>query len=210
LLSHSRFALSTAILLTLTIALVCQFVQHTDDVFPLLYFTVDSAAFAAGAAGVALLRPTMSQLSSLRAASAVGVLLSAAIYAIVIAPASETGTWVQPHDDNWVRAATLLFHLVAPILVTLDFIVQDIGRAQLRTALTSCFAWPVVYLMMLGALASCDAVRMPYAFLDPSQVSGWTMFGTLVALGLLILILSATLWRTNQWWHKRIAGRRCS
>jgi hypothetical protein len=200
--SSSRVVLSAAILLTLTIALICQFVQDTDDVFPLLYFTVDSAVFAAAVAGLALVRPTTSHLPSLRAASTVAVLLSALIYAAVIAPASETGTWVQPHDDYCVRTATFLFHLLAPVLVTLDFIVQDVGRARFRAVLWSCFGWPLVYLAVLGAVAGSGVVRVPYPFLDPSRVNGWTMIGTLVALALFMLILSKALWATNRWWHQ--------
>lgn len=194
-----RSVLPTAILVTSTVAIVSQFVQSTDAIFPLLYFTVDSAVFAGGVACLAVLRPPSDKLVLLRASSSVAVLLSAVIYAAVIAPASETGSWVQPHDDYWVRTATFLFHLLIPILVTLDFIGQDVGRTRLRSVLLSCLAWPLLYLAAVGAVTGLGVARMPYPFLDPSKFGAYVVLQSAGVMTLLIAILAGALWSINLW-----------
>jgi hypothetical protein len=198
---RASIALSAAIVLNQTIALICQFAQHTDRTFPLLYFTVDSAVFAGAVASVALASPCCSQLPSLRAGSAVAVLLSALIFATVIAPASVSGTWIQPYDDYWVRTATFLFHLVAPVLVAIDFVVHDIGRARFAKLLAQAYIWPFVYLAGLSGLRLLGAVDVPYPFLDPTQVGWWTVVGSLGVLALLVLLLTVAQLTVNRWWH---------
>jgi hypothetical protein len=197
-----RAVLPAAILLTSAAAIACQFVQNTDATFPLAYFTVDSAVFAGGVACVALLRPAREGLVLLRASSSVAVLVSAIVFAAVIAPASMTGSWVQPHDDYWVRAATFLFHLIVPILVTLDFVGHDMGPTQFRAVLLSCLAWPVLYIAGLGALIALDVAKMPYPFLDPGEFGAHVVVQSLGGMALLIGVLVVALWSANRRWSR--------
>lgn len=190
--------LSWAIVLTLTTAIVCQFVQHTDSIFPLLYFTVDSALFAVVVAGTALARPHCPRLPGLRIASAVSVLLAALVFAAVIAPASATGTWVQPYDDYWVRAATFLFHLVGPILVTADFITTDLRGMSLRAVVARCFIWPLSYLIILTGLSVLGVIDLPYPFLVPAKVGWPTVVVAIVSLAVLIPLLATVLYALNR------------
>lgn len=200
---RASIALSAAIVLNQTIAVVCQFAQHTDPTFPLLYFTVDSAVFAGAVASVALARPDCPQLPSLRAGSTVAVMLSALIFAAVIAPASGAGTWIQPYDDYWVRTATVLFHLIAPILVTIDFVVHDIGDDRFAMLLTKAYIWPLGYLAALSGLRLLGAVDVPYPFLDPTKLGWWTVVGAVGALALLIFLITGAQLNVNRWWHGR-------
>jgi hypothetical protein len=185
--------LSIAIVVNQTAAVVCQFGQHTDPRFPLLYFTVDSGVFAGAVALIALVCPGLSSLPGLRAASAVGVLLSAVIFATVIAPASGTGTWIQPYDDYWVRTATILFHAVAPVLVTIDFAIHGVPRRRIARTVAWCFVWPLAYIIVVGGLAAWGVVGMPYPFLDPSKTGWGTVMGTVVGLSALVLLFASAL-----------------
>lgn len=184
---------SIAIVVNQTAAVVCQFVQHTDPRFPLLYFTVDSGVFAGAVALIALVCPGLGMLRDLRAASAVCVSLSAVIFAAVIAPASGTGTWIQPYDDYWVRTATILFHAVAPVLVTTDFVVHDVTRQRVAGTLAWCLVWPLAYITVVGGLAASDVVSMPYPFLDPEKLGWGTVIGSVAGLTVLVLLFGATL-----------------
>ena len=83
-----------------SLALVCQFIQHTDPRFPLVYSTADSALLAALTAVIASGWRRAAWLPAVRIRSAVAVLLSAVIFIAVITP----GT--------------------APLLITLDLTVQ--------------------------------------------------------------------------------------
>lgn len=185
---------SAAIVINQAVGVSCQFLQHTDRTFPLLYFTIDSAIFAGGVASVALIRPRCLELPQLRTASAVGVLLSSLIFTAVIAPASSTGTWVQPYDDYWVRTATVLLHGVAPVLVITDLVVNCAGRATTAASvIVWSYLWPMAYLVCLVALVSTGVATIPYPFLDPAQLGWRTVLGSLAGLCALILIIAWAL-----------------
>lgn len=182
---------SAAIVINQAIGVFCQFLQHTDRTFPLLYFTIDSAIFAGVVAVVALIRPARLLLPQLRMASAVGVLLSSLIFTSVIAPASSTGTWVQPYDDYWVRTATVLLHGVAPVLVIIDLVVNYAGRAATAASIIAwSYLWPMAYLVCLIALVSTGVATIPYPFLNPAQMGWRTVLGSLAGLCALILTIA--------------------
>jgi hypothetical protein len=183
--------LPAAILANQAVAVTCQFIQRTDSTFPLLYFTVDSALLAALTAAVTLLRLCPPLLPNLRVAATVAVLLSAVTYATVIAPATPTGTWIQPHDDVWVRMATILMHGAAPVLVTLDLLLRP-ARGRTRRHLASGLGWPLSYLAVLSLLSSVGWAHIPYPFLRPSQV-GWApvLGAALVLMGAVVAITAA-------------------
>jgi len=126
-----------------SMALVCQFIQHTDPRFPLVCFTADSVLLAALTAVIASRWRRAAWLPAVRIRSAVAVLLSAVIFIAVITPATPTGTGFQPWDDAWLRSATVLMHGTAPLLVTLDLTVQLPWR-QLPTWIASGLATSVL------------------------------------------------------------------
>ncbi|MDO3166663.1 hypothetical protein P5V90_06795 [Mycobacteroides abscessus subsp. abscessus] len=169
-----------------TIGVVCQFIQRTDPTFPLLYFTIDSAIFAGYVAILTLVRSESAYLPSLRIASAGGVLLSSLIFATVIAPASQTGTWIQPHDDYWVRTATILLHGIAPILITIEFVLAREDRIPYMRALPRGYFWPLTYLIVLVLLISTGTATMPYPFLNPERLGWWAVLAVVCTLLALI------------------------
>lgn len=196
-------SLAALILVTQVVGVVCQFVQRTDPRFPLLYFTVDSAVLSAIAAALALGGWDGPWFTRLRVAATVGVVVSAIVFATVIAPATETGTWFQPHDDLPVRTATLLMHGVAPVLVTVDYLLRDI-RLSVRATVLWSYPWPLGYLAGMGLLAWLfGSDVMPYPFLRPSVSGDVTVVGAYLALiaavglvGLVIGVLSR--WSTTE------------
>ena len=161
--------LSVAVLL---VGVVCQFLQNTDPVFPLLYFTVDSALLAASTIVLALMKPESVLVARIRGAATLGVVVSGLVYATVIAPNTATGTWFQPWDDGWVRTSTVLLHGVGPVLVLVYFLLTPYPPDSLRTSLKSWLGWPATYIAGAGTLAATGIAATPYAFLDPETMGG--------------------------------------
>lgn len=178
-----------ALLINQLIAVTCQFLQHTDPRFPLWYFTVDSAILAGVVAAIDVVVPHARWIAALRHTAAVGVVVSAVIFATVIAPATPTGTWFQPHDDSLVRTATVLLHGVAPLLVVACCLLQP-KPIHGRAAVGWAFAWPVTYLVGLCLMVGLHGPAViPYPFLAPGQV-GW---GTVaLATAALVALIAAT------------------
>jgi hypothetical protein len=164
--------LAALIVVNQTVGVVCQFVQGTDPRFPLLYFSVDSAILAGGAAALTLCGRDGRWCWLIRLAAVVGVAMSAIIFVAVIVPATQTGTWFQPHDDLPVRTATLLIHGVAPVLVVAEYVLWP-NRLSVRESVLWSYSWPLAYLAGIAALvAAVGTDAMPYPFLRPA-VSGW-------------------------------------
>lgn len=156
----------------LVAGVLCQFIQKTDPVFPLWYFTVDSAILAAVVSLWSAHRPNDQAAIFLRGLATTAVVLSAIVYAAVIAPMSPTGTWFQPWDDLWVRAALVLMHGIAPFLVVAQFLTYAAPRTGLsRVAATWCL-WPALYVVCMLTAAAFTTARIPYAFLDPEEMGG--------------------------------------
>jgi len=181
--------LATAVLLLNQVcAVVCQFMQHTDPRFPLWYFTVDSAILAGLGAAADLAMPHARWVAALRHTAAVGVVISAAIFAAVIAPTSPSGTWFQSHDDLLVRTATVLFHAVAPLLVIVCYLLRPTGLRG-RAAVRYAFLWPLAYGAALYIMvAARGPAVIPYPFLAPGQM-GWGTVG--LAVGVLTVLVAA-------------------
>jgi hypothetical protein len=197
----SRLSTVVAVLIVVNqaVGVVCQFIQRTDPRFPLLYFTVDSAVLAAVAAVLALAGRDGSWVRRVRLAAVVGVVVSGIVFAAVIAPATETGTWFQPHDDLPVRTATVLLHAVAPILVTVDYLMRRSGLSIRATILWS-YPWPLGYLAGIGVLAGLVGSEvMPYPFLRPSTSGGATVAGAYVALIVVVGVVGLLLGAGGRW-----------
>lgn len=182
--------LVTAVLLVNQVcAVLCQFLQHTDPRFPLWYFTVDSAILAGLGAAADLAVPRARWVPALRHTAAVGVVVSAVIFAAVIAPASPSGTWFQGHDDLAVRVATVLFHAMAPLLVIACYLLRPTGLRG-RAAARQAFPWPLAYAVGLCIMVAIRGPGViPYPFLAPGQV-GWGIVG--LAVGVLVGLVAAT------------------
>lgn len=182
-----------AVVVTEATAIVCQFVQRTDPRFPLVYFTVCSGVLASA---VALCQATGRMSRSLGAgqvAAAVGVVASATVFAAVIAPATDTGTWFQPWDDLWVQTATVLFHGVTPVLVAASLILTA-PALTMRCWLAVSYSWPALYVMAIAAAAVTRNVPVPYPFLSPSEMGWRTTLTTLPAMAALIALVSIALY----------------
>jgi hypothetical protein len=174
-------------LAVLTAGVVAQCVQRTDPVFPLWYFTIDSAILAAGVLAWEAVRGTVPH--RLRGAAAVAVLFSALIYAAVIAP----GGWFHTGDDGWSRVATVLLHGVAPLLVVGDFLRRRYPGATLVADAVVFLWWPLAYLGAMAALIALGVATMPYDFLKPSVVGTAGLVAVIAALAGLTVLLGIAI-----------------
>lgn len=189
----TTLVLAALIVVNQTVGVACQFVQHTDPRFPLAYFTVDSAVLAGIAAALALLVGEFRGAWQLRLAAAVGVCVSGLVFATLIAPATPTGTWFQPHDDWFVRTANLLLHGVAPVLVVADYVARA-ETTSVRRSVGWAYVWPLTYLFGLLAIAAVfGGDVIPYPFLRPSVVGWSTATAAVFALIALVAVVGAIL-----------------
>ncbi len=178
--------MSVSVVVNQAVAAVCQFTQHTDPRCPFWYFSVDSAVLVGVVAALTLWGWRGRWCVRARLTSVVGVWVSAIVFAAVIAPATQTGTWFQPHDDLRARAATVLMHGVAPIIVTLDGVLRN-HAPSIRGAVLWSYPWPLSYLGAVIALALIfGSTVIPYPFLRPAQ-TGWPV--VLAAIGVLTVLV---------------------
>lgn len=184
--------------LVLLVGVVCQFIQHTDPTFPLLYFTIDSAILAGITFGLSALSTNDDWLASVRGTATVGVVVSGLIFATVIAPNTPTGTWIQPHDDYWVRTATILIHGVAPFLVMTAFLLLPGPRRPMGVELRAWTWWPVTYLIVVTAVCTLGQIPMPYVFLRPSTVGWPVVVGAVIVLTAIITAIGAGILALHQ------------
>jgi len=169
---------------TLAVGVICQFLQHTDPVFPLAYFTIDSAILMT----VVLSIPNRGQWHDVvRGAATQGVILSGVVYAAVIVPGSKSGHWFAPHDDFYIRTANLLLHAIAPLLVIFDFLAQDYPASSIAKTISQWMLIPLAYLIVMETLDVTGLVGMPYEFLRISGGAGLARF-SLAILALLAVI----------------------
>jgi hypothetical protein len=184
-------------------AVLCQFVQNTDPRFPLIYFTVLSGMLAGvlAAANTVTCHPTVHG-DALRVTSTVGVVVSAIIFAALIAPASPTGTWFQPWDDKWVRTATVLFHAVAPVLVIADLCPRR-PRLSRGHWMLAAYSWPLTYLVGLAVVATVWGVTIPYPFLSPGQMGWGIVVIAIASLAGIIGVIGALLYYGSAMWSRR-------
>lgn len=189
--------------LALGVGVIAQFIQHTDPAPPLAYFTVWSAilgtlTLAAGAIRHHELPVTV------RGAATVGCAISGIIFATVIAPATETGTWFQPWDDYWVRTATVLMHGIGPVLITADFIATPAHVTRpWRQAALWC-TWPLVYIVSALGVQAVGGQPVPYPFLNPQQTPGALVVLASAFLMLLFLLIGRLLVFLNGRAHPRV------
>ncbi|TQE17486.1 hypothetical protein SipoB123_36455 [Streptomyces ipomoeae] len=181
--------------LTLTVGVVCQFVQRTDPTPPLLYFTVDSALLAAAVLIRRLLQGPESGAwgERIHGSAVVGVVLSSLVYATVIAPSGPTGTWFGAHDDGWTNTATILLHGAAPVLVAAEFLISPCSLTSTLREATFLAVWPAAYLAAVGALCWSGAATMPYLFLRPSQFGAIGVTAAIATLYAITITLGAAL-----------------
>jgi hypothetical protein len=191
---HVRRAVRAATAAVLLVGVACQFLQHTDPRFPLLYFTVDSALLAGvlAACGLVLRAPKCQAIAMARGGAAIGVVFSGLTYAVVIAPATATGTWFQPWDDLWVRTATVLMHGLGPILVIGDFVLQPVRTSRPWLVATLWCGWPVLYAVVVVALQIAGVAQVPYPFMQPAEMGG---VGPVLAVGAGVALVFVLLGR---------------
>jgi hypothetical protein len=172
---------------------VAQLVQHTDPKPALTYFTVWSALLGAVALAVAATRRGAHVPLLVRGAATVGCLVSALIFATVIAPATPTGTWYQPWDDPWARTATTLMHGVGPALILLDFVTTPVREARPWRRTLTWTVWPLAYLVVTLGHQALGGPPVPYPFLDLAQTSTPAVLGAIAALTLVFVVVGRLL-----------------
>lgn len=186
----TRRVIQCGTVITLLAGVVFQFLQQTDPVFPLLYFTVCSALLDAVVLSRLWWRPS-AEHTGVEIAAVAGVLLSALVYATVIAPSSPSGTWFNAGDDLLVRIATVLLHGVAPVLVTVEYLTRG-PRPAVRHAFVLLW-WPMAYLVVVGALDALGLGKVPYPFLRPAESGGLAVIAAVLVLGLVQVLLGLVL-----------------
>lgn len=172
---------------------VAQLVQHTDPKPAFTYFTVWSATLGAVSLAVAAARRGADVPLLVRGAAAVGCVVSALVFATVIAPATPTGTWYQPWDDPWARTATTLMHGVGPALILLDFVTTPVHEAGPWRRTLTWTAWPLLYVVVTLGHQGMGGPPVPYPFLDPAQTSAPAVLGAIVVLTLVFLVVGRLL-----------------
>jgi hypothetical protein len=190
--------------IVLATGVTCQFIQRTDQRFPLVYYTVDSAILAT-AVLLALQSPWAEMAARIHNAAVTGVVFSALIYATVIAPTSPSGGWFAPLDDPWVRAATVLLHGIAPVLLVADYLGSPPPSSTLKAAI-SCLWWPISYLIVMSLLAWGGLVQMPYRFLSPSASGPGLVACAIAGLAAISVGLAAALQKTSSMLNARTRG----
>ncbi|WP_313535436.1 Pr6Pr family membrane protein [Arsenicicoccus bolidensis] len=192
-----RTPLAVLVMVVELVGIVCQFAQHTDSTPPLTYFTVDCAVLAVIAAAATLIRPEHRLTRWLRGTATTGVIVSGLIYALVIAPATPTGSWIQPWDDTLVRISTIVLHGVAPVLMLCFYLADPVAvrGKELLVHAASWLAWPAAYLIVISGGAALGAWTIPYPFLRPSE-SGWgPVLGAVVGMAVILFTVGvALLW----------------
>lgn len=161
--------------LVMVLGVVMQFVQSTDPRHPLLYFTVNSAILAIVTLTIGLMRPTVNWLAAMRPGICAGVLLSAFVFAVAIAPSQNGGAWYAPHDDIPVRIANILLHGVGPALLLLDYLLDPPRSAQPRRLAGWWLLWPLIYFVAVAVLTAVGLGEVPYEFLDWHVVGIWAV-----------------------------------
>lgn len=177
----------------LGLGVVAQLVQHTDPKPALTYFTVWSAALGAVSLAVAAARRGADVPFLVRGAATVGCVVSAMVFATVIAPATPTGTWYQPWDNVWVRTATTLMHGIGPVLILGDFVTTPVLEARPWRRTLTWTAWPLLYIVVTLGHQALGGPAVPYPFLDPAQTSTPAVLGAVVALTLVFLVVGRLL-----------------
>lgn len=157
-------------LICLLAGVLCQFLQTTDRRPPLSYFTVDSALLAACTLSASLAFPSWRRIEHIRGTAVVAVVISGIVFASIIAPGTNGGSWFAPHDDPFARAATLLMHGVSPILISLDYVAHPIHSLRPSADAFRWLIWPLGYFAMVGPLATFGVLNFPYEFLNPDIV----------------------------------------
>lgn len=191
---RSRAWLRGVTITVLVVGVVCQLVQGTDPAPALTYYTVDSAVLLVAALVLGSARPRWAWVDGVRGAATSGVLLSSLVFATLIAPSTPTGTWIQPHDDPWVRVANVLLHGVGPVLATADYFVrpQRPGRGTFVTALRWCL-WPLAYFAVMLPLDLTGSAHVPYPFLDVHEAGWAAVLGAVTGLFVVVLGLGSAL-----------------
>jgi hypothetical protein len=193
--------------IVLAIGVTCQFIQRTDPRFAPVYYTVDSAILAT-AVLLALQSPWTAMAARIHNAAVAGVVFSALIYATVIAPTSSSGEWFAPHDDPWARAATVLLHGIAPLLVVADYLGAPSPSASTLKAAISSLWWPIAYLTVISLLAWGGVIQMPYRFLSPSASGPALVACAIAGLAAISAGLAAALEKTSSLLTARTGGSR--
>lgn len=188
--------------LALGIGVIAQFIQLTDPTPPLAYFTVWSAILGTFTLALGAIRHR--ELSvTVRGAATIGCVISGVIFATVIAPATVTGTWFQPWDDDWSRTATVLMHGIGPVLIAADFIATpaQVTRPWRQAAL--CCAWPLVYIVTASAVQAAGGQPVPYPFLDPQHSPAALVILASALLTLFFLLIGRLLLLLSSRAHPR-------
>lgn len=188
-------------ILLLVCGVVAQFVQRTDPVFPMWYFTIDSAILATAVVAGSLLGSDRSRVPHWVAGGAtVGVVLSAVVFAAVIAPASPSGGWFNAHDDMWARLATLLLHGAAPIAVVLAYATTPYTTRPSWFHALQFLWWPLSYFIVITALAHLQLATVPYPFLDLSLNRWASVLGATAVLALTTTVVGLLVVAMRRLW----------
>jgi len=130
--------------------------------------------------------------ASFRGAVTVYMSLTGVIYAVVLAPVAVDLALTEP----WVDWS---LHVVGPIAVVLDWILDPPPVRLSTRALPAWLAFPAGYLaytMIRGPIAH----RYPYPILDPDEVGG---YGAVAIWSIIVLVVILGFGALYLWWANR-------
>lgn len=189
---------------TIVVALADQFLFGRDlPTFRAInffsYFTVLSNLWAAAVLAALAIRTRLAgddRMSVLRGAATLYMAVTGIVYAVVLAPAAADVST----NLEWVNTVV---HVIAPIVVVLDFLVAPPPRRPTVAGAASWLVFPalwLVYTMLRGPSANW----YPYPFLDPDLESAASIAVSCVAIFVVFVVLAAAL----RWWagHPALIG----
>lgn len=175
-----RVLLRVLIVAAVVIALIAVETSSRSGVlWRLITFTYQANLLAAVYYGCSLFSPRVDARAGLRGAIVLYVVVAGVIWNLLLTA-----------DSMGYTPANILLHIVAPVLVIVDWLV--VGRTQRRLRWWQPLAWlvyPAVYVVLALLVLNKAGRRAPYYFLDPESVGLAVVLANIGALAVFVLVL---------------------
>lgn len=194
--SRRAFEKPSGLILVLVAAagVTLQFVASGRPLHDLTYFTILSALLLGVSTAASLSARRRQTLALIRGAATVGTVVSGLVYAVAIAPGESAGQGPWLWSDPLAAVASLTLHALLPVLAVVVFaravrpLLPDLPPWKLAAAWT---IWPTLWALGIGLGQSVGLLRVPYRFLDQSEVG---LAAVLVAVAAMVVLCLGLGW----------------